>query len=309
MPTWKSPESAASLPSSTRPYDAEPAASWSATTCAISWATSAGPSDTGSASTCTAPVQPTPSAVRSCSTESAAPTESTLALPPVAVATCTASSTAHASWLLIVKPTKRASADCASSVSSTSPEKSGTRFTQTSTSVISSPHPLVAGVEQGGGVHGAHGHRVELLHVGDSELVADARLLRRQVGQQHVLAQRGRRAGGGHVGVMTVSVGEGAAVARQDRLAAEHVALGAARRGVVVDRHRAQHGGGGGLALSEVGLLPDEVGGLHLGPLHPGLDDGALGVELGAVGAVALLDAARGAVDADADGYGAVVLA
>ena len=63
------------------------------------------------------------------------------------------------------------------------------------------------------------------------------------------------------------------------------------------------------LALGEVGLPADEVGGLHLGPLHAGLDDRALGVELGAEGAVALLDAAGGAVDADADGYGAVVLA
>ena len=41
---------------------------------------------------------------------------STVACPSVAAATWTASSTAHASWLLIVKPTKRASADCASSV-------------------------------------------------------------------------------------------------------------------------------------------------------------------------------------------------
>ena len=63
------------------------------------------------------------------------------------------------------------------------------------------------------------------------------------------------------------------------------------------------------LALGEVGLPADEVGGLHLGALHARLDDGALGVELGAVGAVALLDAAGRAVDADADGYGAVVLA
>ncbi len=82
---------------------------------------------------------PTPRAERSCSTESAEPIVSTVTWPSVAAATCTPSSTAHWSWLLIVKPTKRASADCASSVSSTSPEKSGTRFTQTSTSVIGSP--------------------------------------------------------------------------------------------------------------------------------------------------------------------------
>ena len=56
----------------------------------------------------------------------------------MAEATWTASSTAQLSWLLIVKPTKRASADWASSVSSTSPEKSGTRLTQTRTLSIGS---------------------------------------------------------------------------------------------------------------------------------------------------------------------------
>ena len=53
-------------------------------------------------------------------------------------------------------------------------------------------------------------------------------------------------------------------------------------------------------------VAADEVGGLHLRPLHAGLDDGALGVELVAERAVALLDPAGGAVDADADRYGAV---
>ena len=58
--------------------------------------------------------------------------------------------------------------------------------------------------------------------------------------------------------------------------------------------------------LLEVGLATDEVGGLHLRPLHAGLDDGALRVELEAEGAVALLDAAGRAVDPDADGHRAV---
>ena len=63
-----------------------------------------------------------------------------------------------------------------------------------------------------------------------------------------------------------------------------------------------------GLSLGEVGLLADELRGLHLGTLHAGFDDGALGIELEAEGPVALLDAPGRAVDADADGDGAVVL-
>ena len=69
---------------------------------------------------------------------------------------------------------------------------------------------------------------------------------------------------------------------------------------MVVDGQRAQDRAGVLVTLREVGLLAHEVGGLDLRPLHPGLDDAALAVELGAVGAVALLDAAGRAVDADA---------
>ena len=129
-----------------------------ATTAAISCATSAGPSVAGSASTSTAAVQPTPSADRSCSTASAGPTDATVAVPSVAEVTCTAISTAHWSWSLVVKPTKRASTDWLSSVSSTSPETSGTRLTQTRTfdhhfirslvgsnSAVASTEPTVTG--------------------------------------------------------------------------------------------------------------------------------------------------------------------
>ena len=106
-----------------------------------------------------------------------------------------------------------------------------------------------------------------------------------------------------------MAVGEHAAVAGADRLAAEHVALAARRRGVVVDGHGAQHRLRRLVPLRDVGVPADEVGGLDLGPLHARLDDRALAVELEAVRAVALLDAAGGAVHADADGHRAIGLA
>ena len=99
-----------------------------------------------------------------------------------------------------------------------------------------------------------------------------------------------------------------AAVAGEDRLAAEHVAPAAAGRGVVVDGHRAQHRLRRGLPLREVGLAAHEVGGLDLRPRHPGLDDRPLAVQLEAVRPVALLQPAGGAVDADPDRDGAVRL-
>ena len=93
------------------------------------------------------------------------------------------------------------------------------------------------------------------------------------------------------------------AVARQDRLAAHHVALAPVARSVVVDGERAQHGGRLGLALAHVRLLADEVLVLDLAPRHPGLDDVVLAVELEAERAVALLEPAGGRVDADAGGH------
>src|SRR5690348_13793968 len=275
MPTWKSPLSAASLPSSTRSYDV-PACWCSCTTAAISRATSAGPSRAGSASTCTAAPQPRASALRSWSTASGGPTVSTVTRPPVASASRIASSTAHSSCGLTVKPTCRPSTACASSVSRIWLEESGTRLMQTSTcrpapgvSVTSRPlDALVARVEQRGGVGGADRHGVQLLHVGDREPVAHDRLVRWQVGHQHVLAQGRRRAGAGDVRVVAVAVGQRGTVPGQDRLAAEHVAPGAARRGVVVDGHRAEHRLGLLLTLLDVGLTSDEVGHLDLRPLH-----------------------------------------
>ena len=62
---------------------------------------------------------------------------------------------------------------------------------------------------------------------------------------------------------------------------------------MVVDGEGAQHRGRLLLALLEVGLPADEVRRLHLRALHAGLDDGPLGVELVAVGAVALLQPTR----------------
>ena len=86
-------------------------------------------------------------------------------------------------------------------------------------------------------------------------------------------------------------------------LAAEHVALGPVGRRVVVDGQRAHHGRGVLGALLDVRLAADEVRVLDLGPLHAGLDDRPLAVQLGAVRAVALLHASGRAVDADADGH------
>jgi hypothetical protein len=120
------------------------------------------------------------------------------------------------------------------------------------------------------------------------------------------LPRLGADPAGGDVRVVPVTVGQGAAVTRQDRLATEHVALLAALRRVVVDGEGAQHRLRRRIPLREVGVPADEVGGLHLRPLHAGLDDGPLGVELEPEGAVALLDPAGGAVDTDPDRYGAV---
>ena len=101
MPTWKSPVSAASLPSRIRSY-VVPAASWARTTSAMAAATSAGPYDVGVRLDQAAPVQPTASASRSCSTESSEPMVKTVASPPVALAAWIGSSTAHSSCGLTV---------------------------------------------------------------------------------------------------------------------------------------------------------------------------------------------------------------
>src|SRR5699024_10297065 len=117
-PTWKSPESAASLPTRTRSYDV-PSAARVSTTSAIDAATSPGPKADPSASISVASAQPTASASRSCSTASSEPSDSTLAVPSVAWAICTASSIAHSSCVLMVCPSRLASTDCSSAVRAT----------------------------------------------------------------------------------------------------------------------------------------------------------------------------------------------
>ena len=155
----------------------------------------------------------------------------------------------------------------------------------------------------------AHGHRIPLAHVLDGQLLADLGVLRRQVAHQDVLADRRPGAGAGHVRASPLGVDQRVAVTGEDRLAAEHVALDPAARGVIVDgqgahvRHRLL------LAVAHVRLLADEVLLLDLAPRHPRLDDVEVGLELGAVGAVALLQPSGGAVHADARRDDAVRLA
>src|SRR5699024_12043690 len=78
---------------------------------------------------------------------------------------------------------------------------------------------------------------------------------------------------------------------------------------VVVDGERAQHGLRLGPTMLDVRVLADEVLGLDLRPAHSDLDDAAFGVEFGSECAVALLDPAGGAVDAEADGNEPVLAA
>lgn len=183
--------SAASLPRRTTSYGA-PVAAFARTTSAIARATSAGPKAAGSASMWTAAVTPTDSASRSWSTDSAPPRVSTVADPWVASAIWVASSTAHSSCGLIVDPVIVASMPRPSAVMTGSVVACGTRLTHTSTSAIrQAPDPQVLRVEQRRRVVGGHGDRVELLHVRHRELVADDRLVRREEGHEHVLAEEG----------------------------------------------------------------------------------------------------------------------
>jgi hypothetical protein len=68
---------------------------------------------------------------------------------------------------------------------------------------------------------------------------------------------------------------------------------------MVVDGEGAEQGGGLLLALSQVRLLADELFLLDPRPGHARLHRGVLALELGAEGAVALLEPSGGAVDAD----------
>ena len=154
-------------------------------------------------------------------------------------------------------------------------------------------HPGVLGVEHRRGVVGGDGDRIALAHVLHLELGAHHRVLGWQVAHEDVLADRRSGAGAGHVGAAAVGVGDRLAVAGEDRLAAEHVALDPGLRGVVIDGQRAHRHRLGLLAVAHVRRLADEVSLLDPAPCHAGLDDVVLALELGAVGAVALLQAAR----------------
>ena len=121
-----------------------------------------------------------------------------------------------------------------------------------------------------------------------------------------MLSDRRPGAGAGHVRAPALAVGERLPVAGLDRLAAQHVPLHPGGRCVVVDGQRAHDRGRLLVAVPQVGLLADEVLVLHLRPGHARLADVVLALQLEAVGAVALLEPAGGAVDADPDRRDAV---
>ena len=112
-----------------------------------------------------------------------------------------------------------------------------------------------------------------------------------------------------HVRAPAPAVGDRLAVAREDRLPAQHVALDTGCRSVIIDGQGAHRGGRLLITVADVRLLADEVLVLDLAPGHAGLDDVVLAVELGAVSAVTLLEPPGGAVDATARGDHPVRLA
>ena len=179
----------------------------------------------------------------------------------------------------------------------------GTRFTQTRMrSNAGQPFMRVVGIEQRARAGDGDLHRVVLVHVADAQLGADDRVLRREVREQEELADRRPRARRRDHRRPALGVDDAFAVGREDRLGAGHVAGDAVtRRDVILDRERAQHGGGLGLTGEEIGLLADEVGGLDLRARQAGFHRRVLAVELGAHEAVALLEPAGRAVHAGAD--------
>ena len=132
------------------------------------------------------------------------------------------------------------------------------------------------------------------------------RALGREIAHQDVLADRWPRSGARDVGPPALAVDQRLTLRRHDRLVAEHVAPDAGGRCVVVDRQRAHHGSLLLLPVAQVRFPADELLVLGLAPGHPGLDDVVVGLEFRPVGAVALLEPSRGAVDADAGGNDAV---
>ena len=194
----------------------------------------------------TARVQPTARASRSCSTASAGPRVSTVAAPPVASAIWIGDldrRTPRAGWSC--SPTWRASTACCPRTAGPGPERLGHPLdADQDVGHVISLGSVRCRVEQRCRVGRADGDRVALLHVVDRQLGADDGLLGRQVGHQQVLAERRRRTGRCDVGAVAVAVDERLAVRREDRLAAEHVALRPVGRRVVVDGQRAQDGRG-----------------------------------------------------------------
>ena len=119
---------------------------------------------------------------------------------------------------------------CSSSVSTILPPVIGTRLTQTRMFTLTSgsarSRDRTAAVES----FVDDGHRIALAHVLDRELLAHHRVLGRQVAHQDVLADRRPGARARHVRAAALAVDERLAVAGEDRLAAEHVALDARAR-------------------------------------------------------------------------------
>src|SRR5712692_3639852 len=124
-------------------------------------------------------------------------------------------------------------------------------------------------------------------------------MLRRKVGHEDVLAHRRACARARYIRAAAAAVRDRGAIAREDGLTSEHVALLAAVRRVVIDGKRAHDGGGLLVAVAQVRLLAHEVLALHARRLHARLDHVVLGLELVAVGAVTLLEAPGRAVHPD----------
>src|SRR5689334_630598 len=245
-------------------------------------------------------------ASRSWSAASSDPSARTVVVPPPASTIRTASSTAHSSCGLTVKARNFVSIARSSGVSVILPAVAGTRLTQTrmfigvgSPSSGSCAHPDVLRVEQRRRAHDVDRDGVALAEVLDLELVARDRLVGWQVREQDVLPDRWTRPGARHERAAALGIGDRSAIGGQDRLAAEHVALLAGRRGRIVDGERAEGRDRRVLTLPEVRLTTDEGHLLDPRALHVRLDEVELELELVAVRPIALLEPPGRAVDAD----------
>src|SRR4051794_2153933 len=247
-------------------------------------------------------------ASRSWSIASSEPSVRTVLVPPFDSTIRTASSTAHSSCGLTVNPRNFVSIACSSAVRLILPAVAGTRLTQTRTR-MSGLHTAVVGVEKRRRADDGDRHRIALPEILDLDLRAFDRVLRRQVGQEDVLADGRAGPGARHERTPALRVRDRAAIRGKDRFAPEHVALHATRRGVVVDGQGAQRGDRRLRAVLEIRVAPDEIRFLDLGPEHVGLDEVEFELELVAVRAIALLEPAGRPVDADPEGDDALRLA